>query len=69
MKMKRTSFFWGENLAARTQRYAAINGLSVGGVIRWALAEKMADHVVPLQSASNEELIAEVRKRQQPPNH
>ena len=66
--MKRTSFLWAEDLAARTQRYAATNGLSVADVIRWALTEKMADHVVALESASNEELIAEVRRRQQPPN-
>lgn len=68
MKMKRTSFLWGENLADRTQRYADANGLSVADVIRWALSEKIGDHT-ELQSASNEELVAEVRRRQQLPNH
>ena len=61
---RRFNFLWTEDLAARTQRYAAINGISQSDVIRWALSEKLADHVVPLQSASNEELVDEVRRRQ-----
>ena len=69
MKTKRTSFLWGVELADRTQRYAATNGISQSDVIRLAVTEKVADHVVPLQSASNEELVAEVRRRQQLQKH
>ena len=65
----RFSFWWAEDLAARTKQYAAINGISQSDVIRLALAEKMADQEVDLQSASNEELISEVRRRQQLPSH
>ena len=69
MSMNRFSFLWSEDLAARTRQFAAFTGLSVTDVIRWALSEKLVDDGIPLQSASNEELVDEVRRRQRPPNH
>ena len=68
MKMKRTSFLWRDELADRTQRYAAANGISQSDVIRWALSEKMAGPVTSLESASFEELLNEVERRLPPQN-
>ena len=64
----RFSFWWAEDLAARTKQYAAANGISQSDVIRWALSEKIAGHVTSLESASVEEIMSEIRRRQQPPN-
>ena len=45
MSMNRFSFLRAEDLAARTQKQTALNGLCVADVIRWALTQKMADYV------------------------
>ena len=66
VRMDRFSFFWGADFAARTKQYAGINGISQSDVTRLALAEKIASPEVDLESASDEELIAEARRRQGP---
>ena len=62
--MTRFNFLWSDELASRTERYAAENGISKSDVVRWALSEKMASHQSGLQSASVQELIDELRRRQ-----
>ena len=62
--MIQTSFYWPEALADKVRHFALVNGLSMADVMRGAISDKMLEYQPGLQSASDRELVDEVRRRQ-----
>ena len=63
--MIQASFYWPEDLAERVRHASTEMGISMSDFIRWALSEKVKDSRPSASALSNQELIDEVRRRQQ----